>query len=267
MTTIASYLSIANDLGRWRAITEKAPDIALEKKYFKENIGKATTIDDFLKDRRLFSFAMKAFGLGDRTSAVGLMRKVLEQGVEDPEALAYTLHNPNIRAFARAFDFKSQGAELVTSDTLIADVAQRYVDQALQANQGKRNPGVELALYFREKAPNVATIYGILGDKKLLQVVQTALGISPKTSAQNIDTQARLLKAKLNVEDFKDPAKLSAFIARFSAMYDTENPGTVSADVISSNAILFSASQAGSDGPIGVDFSLILRMQSARRAF
>lgn len=264
MTTISSYLSVANDLGRWRSITAKAPDVSLETKYFKANIGKATSIDAFLKDRRLFTYAMKAFGLGDKTFAVGMMRKVMEQGVDDPKALAHSLRNPNILAFAKAFDFAARGAA-APSAALVEDVSTRYVEQALQAEQGKQNPGVELALYFREKAPAVTSIYGILADKKLIQVVQTALDISPKTSAQKIETQARLLQAKVKVEDFKDPKKLNAFIARFSAMYDMQNQGATTAAVASSNAILFGASLAGADGPVGVDFSLILRLQNANR--
>lgn len=266
MTTIASYLSVANDLGRWRAITEKTPNVALETKYFKDNIGKATNIESLLKDRRLFNYAMKAFGLGDRTFAVGMMRKVLEQGVDDSRDLSRTLRNPNIYAFAKAFDYAANGTA-VPSEELIKDVTSRYIEQAMQAEQGKRNPGVELALYFREKAPEVSNIYGVLADKRLLLVVQTTLGISPNSSAQPIDTQARLLKSKLNIDDFKDAKKLDAFIGRFAAMYDTQNQGTVSSDMIASNALLFSASRIGSDGPIGIDFSLILRMQTASRGF
>lgn len=264
MTTIASYLSVANDLGRWRTITEKSPDVALETKYFKDNIGKATTIDALLNDRRLFNYAMKAFGLGDRAFAVGMMRKVMEQGVDDPRDLARTLRNPNILAFASAFEYAAKG-ESVPSDALIADVTSRYVEQALQAKQGKQNPGVELALYFREKAPEVTSIFGVLADKRLLQVVQTALNVSPRSSSQPIDTQARLLKSKLNIDDFKDPKKLNAIIARFAAMYDIQNQGSAPQDIVASNAILFQASTQGSDGPIGIDFSLILRMQTANR--
>lgn len=219
-----------------------------------------------LKDRRLFTYAMTAFGLGDRSYAVGLMRKVLEQGVDDPKALANTLRDPNILAFAKAFDYAGKGAAL-PSAAFAQAVTDRYVEQAMQAEQGRRNPGVELALYFRERAPEVKSIYGVLADKKLLQVVQTALGISSKTSAQPVDTQARLLKSKLDIEDFKDPRKLSGFIARFSAMYDSQNQGTVPASTTNANAILFGASMVGSEGPIGVDFSLILRLQNASRNF
>lgn len=266
MTTVGTYLSVANNLSRWRGIAAKAPDVATETKYFTANIGKATSIDAFLKDRRLFNYAMKAFGLGEKTYAVGLMRKVLEQGATDAKALANTLNDSNIRAFAKTFDFAGAGAA-VSKSSFVQTVTDRYVEQAMQADQGKQNPGVQLALYFQARAPQVTSVYGLLADKQLLQVVQTALDISPNTSAQPIDTQARLLSAKLNIADFQDPKKLNAFIARFSAMYDTQNPGADAGSTTNVNAILYSASFAGSDAPIGVDVSLILRLQNAGRGF
>ncbi len=263
MTTLSSYLTVANDLGRWRSVAAKAPDVATATKYFSANIGKATSIDALLGDRRLFSYAMTAFGLGDRTNAVGLMRKVLEQGVTDPKALANTLNDPKILAFAKAFDFAGQGTA-VPSSTLADNVTGRYVDQEMQTQQGQQSPGVALALYFQENAPKLTTIYGVLADKKLLEVVQTALGVSPDTSAQPVDTQARLLSSKLNIQDFTDPQKLGSFIARFSAMYDMNN-ATADAGASSANAILYGASLDGS-GVVGVDVSLILRLQNARQS-
>jgi hypothetical protein len=266
MTTIASYLTVANDLTRWRTIASKSPNVALETKYFKDNIGKATSIDALMKDRRLFNFAMKAFGLGDRTFAVGLMRKVLEKGVDDPRALANTLNNPNILAFAKAFDYAAKGG-VVPSASLVDTVVGKYVEQAMQAKQAESNPGVGLALYFKEHAPQLTSIYGILADKNILKVVQTALDISPNTSAQPVDTQARLLKAKINIADFKDPKKLTQFISRFAAMYDMQNPGADSAVNNNANAILYAGSFLGSDAPVSLDFSLILRQQNARQGF
>jgi hypothetical protein len=266
MSTVSVYLDVSRHLDRWRGIAAKAPDVANETKYFKANIGKATSIEALLKDRRLFNYAMKAFGLGDRTYAIGLMRKALQQGVSDPKALANTLNDPNIRAFVTTFDYKG-GNATVGSDSFTQGVIDRYVEQAMESQQGARNPGVELALYFRSRAPQVTSYYGVLADKKLLQVVQTALDISPNTGAQPIDTQARLLKAKLNLTDFKDPKKLENFISRFGAMYDTKNPGAGASADVGANALLYGASLAGSDAPIGVDLTLLLRRQNAARGY
>lgn len=266
MTTISAYLTVARNLDRWRGIAAKTPDVANDTRYFRNNIGKATTIDALLKDRRLFNYAMKAFGLGDRTYAIGLMRKVLEQGVVDPRALANTLSDASIQAFAKAFDYKG-GKAAVGSESFQKSVTDRYIQQAMETQQGARNPGVELALYFRERAPQVTSVYGVLADRKLLQVVQTALDISPNSSTQPIDTQARLLKAKLKLADFQDAKKLDSFIARFAAAYDMKTPGAGAVGNATANALLYSSSFEGSDAPVGVDFSLLLRRQNAARGY
>ena len=53
---------------------------ARDSKYYLDNIGKVKSIDDFIKNKRLFSFAMKAFGLQDMTYATGFMKKGAEGG-------------------------------------------------------------------------------------------------------------------------------------------------------------------------------------------
>ncbi len=235
VSTISSYLLVSTNLAKWRAITAKKPEVANQTKYFQENISKVKSADELLGNARLFGYAMNAFGLGDRITAKGLMRQVLQQGVTDSDALANKLNNPNIRAFATAFDFKDNGASTTASPALLKNVVDRYTETTLEADQAKQNPGVELALYFERNAPNLTSVYGILADKKLLTVVQTALGISPLTSAQPVDTQKRLLSNKVNLADFKDPKKLQAFIARFAARYDSANGGAGGATSIGLN--------------------------------
>lgn len=266
MTTVGTYLSVANNLTRWRGIAARKPQVASDTKYFQANIGKATTVDALMKDRRLLNYALKAFGLGDMTYAVGMMRKVLEQGVDSSRDLANTLNNANILAFAKAFDYAGGAAQVGSAD-FAKTVTDRYVEQAMQGDQGDQNPGVQLALYFRQRAPQLTSIYGVLADKSLLKVVQTALDIPAASSRQPVDTQARLLKARVNIADFKDAKKLDAFIARFAAMYDTQNPGAGSNVDPSANALLYSASFLGSDQSVGVDMSLLLRRQNAARGF
>jgi hypothetical protein len=264
MTTVGTYLSVAKDLTRWRKIAAQRPQTASDTKYLAANIGKATSADALMKDRRLFNIAMKAFGLGDMAYASGMMRKVLEQGVDSPKDLANTLNNSNILAFAKAFDYAGKNAPVDTTH-FVKSVTDRYVEQAMQADQGAQNPGVQLALYFRERAPQLKTIYGVLADKSLLKVVQTALDIPTASSRQPVDTQARLMKSKVNIDDFKDPKKLDAFIKRFAAMYDMQNPGAGASVDNNANALLYSASFLGSGQAVGVDMSLLLRRQNAAR--
>jgi len=87
--------------------------------------------------------------------------------------------------------------------------------------------------------------------------VQTALGISPLTSAENIDTQANLISGKLNIGDLQDPKKLQSFIERFCALYDINNSGnTTSQNPNVPDALLTNASDSG-----GFGVSLLSSMQ------
>lgn len=261
MTTLSTYLSVSKNIDRWRQITQKNPDVKIETQYYKDRFPKIGSIDAFIKDRRLFAYALRAFGLGDRIQATALMRRVLEQGVDKPDALARSLNDRRVLDFAKTFDFKGKGVATLTQPDSIKAVVDRYVDEAMRASQGRQNLGVELALYFRENAPKLTSVYGLLADKKLLEVVQTALELSPRMSSQQIDTQARLLKAKIKLSDFTDPQKLDRFLARFASMYDLKNMNDRAVGA-SSNPLLFaSVAQERGEG-VGVDLSLILRRQN-----
>jgi len=261
LTTLSTYLSISGNLAKWQGIAAKSPAVSQQTSYYVSNIGRAKSIDGLLENSRLYRYAMTAFGLSDRIDAKALIRKVLQQGVASPSSLANKLSDPRIKAFATAFDFSTYGEETTSRAEVRQDVVNLYMQQQLESDQGRKNPGVQLALYFRRQAPTVTSVYGILADKNLLTVVQTALGVSPMTSAQNIDVQARLLGGKLKVADFQDPKKLESFIARFTAMYDSN----ASATRQSGSPLAF-----GDDGSayqaIGVSAQLLLSLQNIRIA-
>ena len=69
---------VSANLSRTQAATAADPTVKRETAYYLANIGKVKTVGDFVNNYRLFSYAMKAFGLGDMTYAKGLMTKVLK---------------------------------------------------------------------------------------------------------------------------------------------------------------------------------------------
>ncbi len=134
---------------------------------------------------------------------------MLEQGTGSTSDLAYTLNNPNILSLAQTFNFASDGASTTSSTAVMSDVVSKYVEQQLDSDQGQSDTGVQLALYFQQHASSITSVYNILADKNLLTVVQTALGISPYTSEEPIDTQEQLISNQLNVSDFQESDKTS----------------------------------------------------------
>jgi hypothetical protein len=223
VSTIASYQSISNNLVRSLDQTARKPDVSRETTYYLAHIGDVKSIDDFLGDYRLFSYAMKAYGLSDMTYAKAFMRKVLTEGVSSKSSFANNLVDTRYRDFASAFNFADLGENATAATAAQSGTVEKYVRQALEENAGEQDDGVRLALYFERKAPGITSAYQILSDKALVQVVQTALGISPLTSMADVDKQAAMLSKQTDFADFQDPAKLKTFLQRFSAMWDSQN--------------------------------------------
>jgi len=227
INTTTYYSLLTKDLTKTQASTAAQPLVTRDTAYFEENIGKVTSVKDLMSDSRLYSYVMKAFGLGDMTYAKALVTKVLEGGTADSNALANTLNDTRYKALAQAFDFSSGTAPGLTNETTVQDVVSKYVRQQTESDIGKRSPGAELALYFRRVAPTITSSYGILADQKILKVVQTALGLSPQMSSASIDVQAAQLNKLVTLSDFQDPVKLDRFIERYTARYDQTNTTTV----------------------------------------
>ena len=183
--TTTTFLAIERNLARYQSMTAAEPAVKTASAYYKANIGKVTSIDQFVGNYRLLSYALNAYGLGDQINSTALIKKVLAGGVADPKALANTLPNPAWKKFAAAFNFGATGAAAPSSSASVSTTTTGYVEQQLESDQGRADPGVQLALYFERVAPTVTSSYGILGDQNLLETVQTIFGLSPTANASS----------------------------------------------------------------------------------
>lgn len=232
MTTYIEYSLIARDMPT--AIQRVSEDnvVSRDTEYYKENIGNVKSIEEFLADDRLFNYAMKAHGLEEMTYAKGLIRKVLEGGVDDDDALANQFTDTRYADFADAFDFNKHGETATIFTSAQQDTIDKYLQQSLEEEAGESNQGVRLALYFERKMPEImdeessdlSIAYEILADNALADVVRTTLGIAPETATADIDIQADMILERLNLEDLNDPEEMSKFMERFTAMWEINNP-------------------------------------------
>lgn len=220
LSTLATYRLMARDLDRTLALKAAEAPVALEIANYRERIGEIRSLDAFLADTRVFRFAMTAFGLEEMAFAKGYMRKVLAEGVSRPDAFAYRINDPRFEEFARTFDFERLGEETTRSPAVLEPVVQRYVRQSLEVAAGEENEGVRLALYFRRAAPEVSSVYGLLADPALAQVVRTALGLPDQMASAPIDRQVAAIDKRLDVASLRDPEALERMIVRFASLWD-----------------------------------------------
>lgn len=126
VSSTASYLAIAEDPAKPQAATTSSRRIASDTAYYLAHIGKVFAIHDFVGNTRLFSYAMKAYGLADMEYAKGLMTQVLRGGVSDTTALATTLNDPRYKAFATTFDFVGRGTGVTRSIAATTGTVMKY---------------------------------------------------------------------------------------------------------------------------------------------
>jgi hypothetical protein len=256
-STLTDYRLVSRDLTRSVSAVEREPQVKRETAYFLSKIGTVKTIEEFVGNRRLFQYAMKAHGLEDMAYAKAMMVKVLKEGRDEPDAFANRLADRRYVDFAETFDFARHGELATTFTKAQQGVADKYLRQTLEQNAGANNEGVRLALYFQRKASSVTSVTELLGDRALAAVTRTALGMPQSTALLDIDKQIEMFEARLDVKDLKDPVKLAKFIDRFTVLYDIENPDQNQSGGI---GLLFDQGTAA-----GLSGNLMLAIQNLKR--
>ncbi len=204
----------------------------IESEYYFATIDSVETVDQLLDDDRLVTYLKKAYGFGDEAISDQVLRLVLTSDRNDPRSFVNSGTNTRFRELADAFNFGTDGLAKRVSvgqaqdENDILDTQDLYLRQTIEQRAGDQNQGVRLALYFQRKAPSITSAFGILADKALMEVAMTALGFPDSMAQADTDRLAKMIESRIDFADFKDPAKVDKFLARFTALYDIGNPQT-----------------------------------------
>jgi hypothetical protein len=193
LSTYTSYNLIARDLlgslNRTANDTINARDAA----YYKENIGKVASVDEFLDDYRLYTYAVKAYGLEDMGYAKAFMRKVLESDLTDANSFVNLLTDERYRAFANAFSFEASSVTAQT-EVQLDEVIGLYSSTAANAGAAIK----EETRYYNAVIDTVTGVDQLLNNERLRSYMFTAFGINP-------DTYSRATVRGVLTSDLDDP--------------------------------------------------------------
>ena len=237
-TQINSYISDYSS--RTRAgltgaeLTKATSDAKDAGTYFATNIVKITSVTDLLADSKLTNFILTANGIDPKTVDTATLKKAFASDPSDPKSFINTNDGAKFKSIVEAFNFgtdgnltdsklgaaQNQGALAATNDL--------FLHQTLEDQQGETNAGVRLALYFQRKASDINSVYDIMGDPALYEVITTTYNLPSSISNMDVDTQAKMLSKFIDVTDLQDPDKVTKLLQRFSAMYDLDNKTTSS---------------------------------------
>lgn len=225
-STYLGYRFYAADLTKSLQRTAAEPVVARDTTYYEANIGKVKSVDEFTGNFRLFSYAMKAYGLDDMIYAKAFMKKVLQSDLTDSHSFVNKLTDTRYKAFAQAFSFVSTGKVLDTTavqstdqqtDTTTLYSANTAIDATTSAAELK---------YYNATIGSVKTVDDLTGNARLYNVLLAAYGINATTTSQ------ASVKAALE-SDISDPKSVvntsqNTALQRLVADFNFSPDGTVS---------------------------------------
>ena len=192
ISTIADYRVMVKDYAASLKQIAKDPQIARDAAYYKENIGKIKAPADLLGDYRLYSYAMKAYGLEDMTYAKAFMKKVLDSDLSDTNSFANKLTDTRYRNFASAFNFSP--AIKVSQTAAQEDDTIGLYSSSLTKEDSKV---IEDTAYYNLNMDKVSKVDDFLLDSNLRTYALKAANLDPATPYEHLK--------KLLTSDLSDP--------------------------------------------------------------
>lgn len=238
-----------------------SPSVQRDEAYFRERIGSISTAAELVADRRLLSVALGAFGLEADIDNRYFIRKVLEDGTLDPDALGNRLADKRYLEFSAAFGF----GDFATPRTKLSDFADSilasYETRGFEAAVGARDGNIRLAMNAQRELSALAgrgisdeaKWFTVMGSAPLREVIQTALGLPAAFAAVDLDQQLGVFRDRADrvlgspdIGQFEDPDRIETLIRAFLVRAEAQ----ANAQVYSAQATaltLLQSSPAGGD--------------------
>lgn len=205
---------------REQEMVRKDPMIQREVEAFKKLLDKAETPEELLKDPRAIEFILRGLMVTDRIGQDALVRKTLLSDLDDKKSLANRLGDNRLRQATAMYEFHEKGLAVLKNEEVLEGLIDTYYQQRYEERLAERNPAFPDALYFRRIAndQDLTDPYDILGDPILRRVITTALGLPQEIAIQPVETQARAITSRLDLDKLQNPKFVESFIKRFLTM-------------------------------------------------
>lgn len=175
VSTYLSYDLINRDMKTSLSRVSQQNLVARQTEYYKENIGKVTSVDEFLDDYQLYNYAMDAFGLSEMSYAKAFMKQVLESDLNDSNSFANKLTDTRYRQFAEAFNFSTPTTTL-QSDAQLETMIGLYNTNVADADAAI----TEETRYYNVMIKSIDHVDKLLQNERLRSYTLSVFGIDQK---------------------------------------------------------------------------------------
>ena len=124
--------------------------------YFEENITNVRTAEDLVSDRRLLEVALGAFGLQEDIDNRFFIRKMLEEGSTNDDALANRFSDTRYSEFVEAFGLGPGETSQIGTASLTNRITSLYSANSFEVAAGDQDNTMRAALYAQRKLGELA---------------------------------------------------------------------------------------------------------------
>ncbi|MES5098317.1 DUF1217 domain-containing protein [Agrobacterium sp. BA1120] len=172
ISTYTSFLGVNRDINSSLSKVASQSSVARDTEYYKEKIGQVTTVDEFLGDYRLYSYAMKAYGLEGMTYGKAFMRKVLESDLTDSSSFANSLTDKRYLQFAEAFNFAGD-AKTAQNSVQASTLTDAYKASFTAEEKSLKDEST----YFAAQIGKVTSVDSLINNDRLRTYMLDAVGL------------------------------------------------------------------------------------------
>ncbi|MDJ0822744.1 MAG: DUF1217 domain-containing protein [Paracoccaceae bacterium] len=216
---LVGWQFLQSTLGRQREVFDQSAALTRDTDYFEANIGKIDSAEALVDDRRLLRVALGAFGLQDDINNRFFIKKILEEGLTDRDALANKLTDERYKSLARAFAFDSPLGPRTKLSSFGAEIVTQFRVQEFEVSVGNQDESLRLALNLERSLPEIADSsvgadakwFRIMGTPPLRSVFEDALALPSGFGQLDIDKQLEVFRdksqARFGVSEISDLAQ------------------------------------------------------------
>lgn len=237
---LAGWGFLKRTLERQQAAQQAAPVQQRDEAYFRDRIGKVSTAEQLVSDKRLLRIALTAFGLEGDINSKAFIQKVLEGGTLKDGSLANKLADKQYQKLSAAFGFGDFSVPRTKISTFPDEILAQFRARSFETAVGTQNNTFRLALNAERELSalaarpisDTAKWYSVLGNAPLREVVQTALGLPKSFASIDLDQQVAVLKDRAEtafgssgIDQFTDPARMESLVRRFMFRAEMQEQG------------------------------------------
>lgn len=182
---------------------------------FRRAVERAPDARAALRDPRVLQVLATALGLPDMVQQPGLAQRALLADPTQTDALVNRLRDSRWKAGAEALRLDQRGIAALRDPAVQARLQEGLLRARWRQELEGAQPGLGDAQLFRDTAASADGAFAVLGNPILRRVVTGALGLPKELAIQSVETQARALEARLDLDKLKDPKEVQRLAERY----------------------------------------------------